>query len=204
MPAAGSKDTEAGSGGNAAAASAGGGTKLRRRSWAAIWGRGWTVFHLPSTPWVTWTPFDRICAVRIGRSRGLTWSYAISGRAHGTRMASGGARRRLRCSRTPPVPAPLPWADAGRGIVLRPCMLILCSSVIHELCRGRRHAAASGATIDTRGSSRGSALFTWRRTASARPLPAPLTNPVAVATGSAMGIVVHQSLRADYRAPECF
>ena len=71
----------------------------------------------------------------------------------------------------------------GRGIVLRPCMLILCSSVIHELCRGRRHAAASGATIDTRGSSRGSALFTWRRTASARPLPAPLTNPVAVATG---------------------
>ena len=82
----------------------------------------------------------------------------------------------------------------GRGIVLRPCMLILCSSVIHELCRGRRHAAASGATIDTRGSSRGSALFTWRRTASARPLPAPLTNPVAVATGSAMDVGLRVSL----------
>ena len=81
----------------------------------------------------------------------------------------------------------------GRGIVLRPCMLILCSSVIHELCRGRRHAAASGATIDTRGSSRGSALFTWRRTASARHLPAPLTNPVAVATGSAMDFATSAS-----------
>ena len=52
IQAAGSKDTEAGSGGNAAAARreearSGGGACGRR-----CWGRGWTVFHLPSTPWV--------------------------------------------------------------------------------------------------------------------------------------------------------
>ena len=83
-------------------------TKRRRRLWTVLLGSGMGGNSFTVHPFGPWEPFDEICAVRIGRSRGHLRSA--------WRQDSGGAPRRPRCSRTPAVPALLhPSADAGAG-----------------------------------------------------------------------------------------
>ena len=106
-------------------------TKRRRRLWTVLLGSGMGGNSFTVHPFGPWEPFDEICAVRIGRSRGHLRSA--------WRQDSGGAPRRPRCSRTPAVPPLHSSTDARAGQRttanatskdLRPRMLILCSIVI--------------------------------------------------------------------------